>query len=70
MGARRAVSVSEREWYEERAGILEFMAGMTRKDAESTARDMLIARGGSSVTHAGSSAGHVPSTLIPAANNG
>jgi hypothetical protein len=61
---------AEWEWYEERAAILEFLANMERKEAEKTAREMLIARGGGSVTHAGGGAGHVPSTLIPTANNG
>lgn len=32
--------------YEERAAILEYMAGMTRKDAEQKAREQLEQRGG------------------------
>ena len=37
---------SEAEWFEERAGILEFEAGMTRAEAEALAAELLLrARG-------------------------
>ena len=37
---------SEAEWFEERAGILEYDAGMTRADAEAMAAELLLrARG-------------------------
>ncbi len=32
---------SDQEWFEERAGILEFDAGMTRTEAEAAARELL-----------------------------
>lgn len=63
------MSVSDREWYEERAAILEFDAGLTRFVAEITALEMLVARGASGIANPSGGTGNVPATLESATND-
>jgi hypothetical protein len=39
------MTASQREWFEERAAIMEYDGGLTRAEAEKAAMELLMARG-------------------------